>query len=641
MGGFYPIPSRRRLLDNDLGQVLDRKVFKDDVWRRAGAPIISDPTSNIAFVGVSDSGGGPNQAFFFAGIGVKAGTALGPVKGMYLDVAYYPYYINRITETSVHAEAGFRLVHGIPTGIWDFHAVHSGIKSFSGSQFTRDNVGFMMIDGYNVDGIRAGFRVDSNDCSGNVVMVGGHPVINIVDHNSGYVLAATCTDMDQYNLVNASINMTLGLGQHPEATVTHGDNMTFGMGNDFPTHGRSVFVFAWDEVGADATSRVIAALGNWDTSLNEALADWVNALSPARLMWERLPYCVQYAGLMSVQQILANEWDGFLCPGVNSWYNNFLRDTSYCAYALASVLPLKARALMAWFADAESLTGRNQYYANKMTVPFNYHNTDNAAIFLLACGAVYQNTRDAAFATSMKSQMDRALAYAVDNYNVVDKHILARHVHDYWDDYATSHIDTALVKYESLIDVMWIAALESVVMVYAALSDSARASVCISMAEGLRGGLEDYRRADGSLHYAIKVDGTLYSTVEALPGTLYAAWLLNDEQSAQYLSCRSKDFGPMRMAFPFGLFFSKSASAIGSDHGWLPHAGLQALVAAKRGDLLPAFWLCDQFKTGAWPEYGQSRDMDSGRLSWYSHAISFPWTNASIIEMVNGLTKLR
>jgi hypothetical protein len=238
----------------------------------------------------------------------------------------------------------------------------------------------------------------------------------------------------------------------------------------------------------------------------------------------------------------------------------------------------------------------------------------------------------------MKNIMDTLLEYAQTNFNTNDGHIHVIHPHDLWDDYASGEIDTAFVKYESFIDILWIVAMEEIAAVYAALGDTVRSDFCTTTAATLRATLEDFRLSDGSLCYAIKPDGSLYSNIIAMCGNHYAAWLLEDEGCIKWImqysgACRGRN----GFSSNPGVFSNTKIDQM-KENNWMAFLPINALIAAKEGDYTWANELSNQFIIGGIPEY--SKGQDTNKLIYASHAQTFTWAHAMNLVMVSELAKL-
>jgi hypothetical protein len=167
-----------------------------------------------------------------------------------------------------------------------------------------------------------------------------------------------------------------------------------------------------------------------------------------------------------------------------------------------------------------------------------------------------------------------------------------------------------------------------------------RVNFAVNALSLLTSGLTDYRRSDGGLNYAIKLDGTIYDTVLTVPANIFAAWLLNDKACFNWLKSRTAiaALGGLGLQLDYAVGFSQtSAGKARKKDIWFPHLCLIAMLAAEEGDLKPMKILLDNFPFGALPEYVQADVAKGTRLCYLGGAWSFSWSYASYIEMMNRL----
>ncbi len=638
----------------DLAQVEEEFVFgSHEGWATEGVLTISDPSTSFGLFSVDDSVAPAEAKTFFGSVFQKyANPATDKqTKIINTDVASYIEFLNR-QYSNWPVQARMKTRNGIPLGTWEalvnmFDISNNPEMKVKARVFTWQNVGYIIVDlddaDSGTDGVRVGGELQDfsnvNSCDAEVVAHDAYNVVHITGRTTGEHFAITSLHPTTYKVDDEWVDTRYGLGTvgGPLSNTT----VFWGIGDTGGGHATCVFAFTIDPVAATAIARVADNIADWRTHLKEAEDWWYATLLPVSKGWQQLPATLRYRGLIGVHEVLASSYGGYFCPGIGLGDCCFLRDSSYAALGLIDTLPDKAEEILAWFADAADLSNRNQFRYDKTDVALAYWNTDNGAIFLKAIGDLYAKTGDTAFITSMKTQADRALAYAQNQYVSAAKHITAKHAHDYWDDYVPAQIDTAVVKYESLVDVMWISGLEAMEKVYHDLADATRESFCHDTAAGLRTGLEDYRQTDGSLAYAIKTDDTLYSTVKALPGTLYAAWLLRDAECAEYLCYGSNDMSGRGVNFPYGTTFSRLLTESTSLASWSPHFPQVALVLARDYSMTePAFWLAEQFPAGALPEYSKA-DLTTGKLMYNSSVRSHPWAEAMMILLMNEVQKIK
>lgn len=606
-----------------------------------GRAIVSDPSSLIAMI-VNDARSDTAQYQIFAGLVAKSGLRSSgrTLRARYCDIGYYPYLVNYV-DASIPFETRFKSIGGYPSGILEsfYKREYGNVKYFGITAFTWNEVLYMIFDCQNVPELKISMEFyswypDAFDLSAAYEEVNGQGTIWIQDHTTGLWVATACTNMNEYQVSDTPINPTFNGLDETQNSVSHTRACVALGTSGMPDKGRVVFCISMGKTKDGVQNAVVNGVQNWETALQQAEEFWASYFTDVNKIWFA-PDELKVRGYFALNQLAALQYNGFLSAGMPNWYFNWLRDTSWVIHSLVRARPSLARDLLVWFKDT-TITNANDYDMDKVG-EFGYNNTDNAAVFLAAAGKYWKHTKDTDALLEIKAQLDQALAYATENYSSADKHILAKHAHDYWDDYVPE-IDVSQVKYESMVDVLWLYALELMAPAYYALGDLTRRQDCIDIATGLRDGLEDYRRSDGGLEYAIKTDDTLYNDVLALPDNIFAAWLLNDEQCRQWMKKRETvaTLGMFGSNLNWAVVFSQYASTYGQkEHAWFPHFPIVALLAAKEGDYQPMRLLLDSFPFGALPEYVKTSYDWGFSVMYGSHAWTFAWSYASVLELLN------
>lgn len=364
----------------------------------------------------------------------------------------------------------------------------------------------------------------------------------------------------------------------------------------------------------EAKDAMINGLANWETEYKSAVEYWESFWSEYTDQWDNIDPEIRSKGLIAVQQIAAQSYKGALPAGTPNWINPgvWIRDSAWPLINIANIVPNFCKEVLSWFANAQSLAGHNSYTLDGVAKDIStVYNTDNSAVFLLASATIWENTHDILLFTALSSQLNAAMEYFTTTYVPGAKHILAKHPHDYWDEYPLygGEMNVSLVKYESFIDVLWAIALKAIAPVFDALGNSEKANYCRDSSASLILGLEDYRDSELAygFHYAIKNDGTLYDTVIASPGNIYAARYLNDEGARRFLTDRENSamLGMKNFNHRVCINFSNyrpSLNRINKDTVWGAHIPLVAGEMAKEGkfELLPV--IKDSMPFGNWSE---------------------------------------
>lgn len=613
----------------------------------AGRAIMSDPTSSIAMV-LNDQVSGTEIRPFMAMLFSKSGkrSANTAIAARTCDIGFYPLVANTCNSADTSFETKFKCIDGYPSGIveWHFARTYDGkVRAIDVLSFTRDNVLYIIADTQNINDLKIAMRwvgwdsgqPDKNDVSAGYETLNSQGVIWVEEHNSSWFAALSCTNMNEYQVDSSQFTPIYGLDE-TKTSVSH-SSCYVGLGTDgLGEQGRVVYAIALGRSKSEAEEKAVAGISNWESTYRDAENMWRSYFAGLERQWFA-PETIKAKGYYALLQILIMSVGGYIAAGLPNWPYNWIRDAAWVIHALIPIKPSLAADYLSWF------EGKNMITVNDFDIDgtgeYNYNNTDNAAIFLAAAGRYFRCSNDKTLLQNIKTQLDQLFKYLEDNFVAADKHIIARHAHDYWDDY-TGEIDVGLVKYESMIDVLWIYALENIIPVYRALGDSIRVSFAVNALGLLTEGLADYRRADGGLDYAIKQDGTLYDTVLTVPANIFAAWLLKDKACFSWLKSRTAvaALGGMGLQLDYAVGFSQSSSGKARKLDiWFPHFCLIAMLAAEEGDLKPMKLLINNFPFGALPEYVQADVSRGSRLAYLGGAWSFSWSYASYIEIMNRL----
>ena len=529
-----------------------------------------------------------------------------------------------------------------------------------------------------------------------VETVGGQDLITVHESTSDqwFVIG-----MSPHNLIRVD---TAGFDAGSFVNLTDAisaDKCYFCIGQEpmaFASNNESLICFAIGVDKAVTQAKVAAALNaGTETAYDAALAYWTGFFEGLREKWISVPATLRYKGYVALQQIAMATYnpdgDGaWMSAGPGTWYQNFIRDTAFCIKSLAKVQPALAGKMLDWFVNGpdptEPIDGTNAYGIDGLEVG-EYNNTDNAPTFLLAVGEYYAATKDLARMTALQDQIESALVYCQTYYVPADGQIEAKHPHDFGDD-GEDVFPLADIKYESTIDILWIAGLEAIAPVFTALGDTANATYCTETATALRAHLEEFRQPSGLLTHSIKPDDSLQTVGYYGSSIIYDAWLLGNETSWEWMSKGSRYLGVMDSPLKYVLDVANLAADDNRGSSWAPFIGVVALVAAQHGDFEPSQFVADMFPGGPIPEWvkfyrrftssftqtqiteitnalqalGLAEGLATrlrailqesnvrmpgeggtspGAPEQSTHARSFPWAHASILELVQGLSELR
>lgn len=609
-----------------------------------GAPIISNPDSLIYINALGINGTSP---VIIDTIGTKGGYSPslgGDSEGLsseYNDYAYYPNYINRPDPAGGrYGNAKWKLVNGeYPSGILEYTYSHGDITAHT-KVFVKSEVAYTVFDVSGINDMRYGTTLKSSENVKN--FTGGYevfdtkPCLIVKDNTSGLWFGLACSNMTQYQVDISPINVTLGLDTAKILITNQPCSIAVGCG---VTGGGESHVVFCSSSGMDkmtVVNNVLNGLINWKEKLGDTEDDWANFYG--NLGDDLTEFTAEQKSkyYMCLHQIRSQTYNGYMTAGMPNWYKNFIRDTAWAIYSLCKTKHDKsielATAMADWWNGIDSFVHANSFTIDKKRCETSMNQTDSACTFLMAIGELYKvNGYDA---TGIKSTLDECMRYVQEHLVEADGHIIALHAHDFWDDY-TGDIDVGLVKYESMVDVLWILGLEAIAPVYTKLNDLVMAQYCTDVATLLRNNLEDYRNLDGGLYYAIKNDATLYTTVETLPSTLYAGWLLNDELCKNWVLNYGEKLRIKGGLTTYPLAHSNALNNPLFVGAWMPYAPIVALLASESGDNSLVDELSNCFSFGGFPEYGKVSNAD--KFVWNSHALTFPWAEAMYIVMINAL----
>lgn len=613
----------------------------------AGRAILSDPSSAIAMV-LNDQLSGTEIRPFLSMLFSKSGkrAANTAIAARTCDIGFYPLVANTCNSTNTSFETKFKCIDGYPSGIveWHYARDYNGkVRAIDVLSFSRNNVLYIIADTQNINDLKIAMewvgwdsgQPDKHDVSAAYESFNGQGVIWVEEHYSGWFAALSCTNMNEYQVDSSQFTPIYGLDE-TKTSVSH-SSCFVGLGTEgLGERGSVIFSIALGRTKDEAKEKATAGLSSWQGEYIDAENMWREYFSGLERQWFA-PEAIKTKGYFALTQLLIMSVGGYMAGGLPNWPYNWIRDTAWVIHALIPIKPALAGQYLSWF------EGKNMITVNDFDIDgtgeYDYNNTDNAAVFLAAAGKYFRHTNDQQLLQRLKPQLDQLFKYLEDNLTIADRHVLARHAHDYWDDY-TTEIITSLVKYESMIDILWIYALENIIPVYRSLGDNDRAGFAANALSLLNKGLVDYRRSDGGLDYAIKHDGSLYDSVLTVPANIFAAWMLNDKACFNWLKSRIAiaTLGGMGFQLDYGVGFSQSSTGKAKKKDiWFPHLCLIAMLAAEEGDLKPLKLLINNFPFGALPEYVQADLKDGNRLAYLGGAWSFSWSYASYIEIMNRL----
>jgi hypothetical protein len=443
---------------------------------------------------------------------------------------------------------------GQPTGILGTEWI-AGSQTFTTSSFTQDDVAITLMQtsgipllrsnmSFNNSGVALIASVDADPAGDVIVIDAGVPrdgtgsrylVLAITDPVE---LAVTTTYQDPF--------LPIASGQ----TAAAGTTIHVGLETSVNTLGdEAALLFAVDDSLPAALARVRAAMavGAAATAHSTATADWDTYLSPVDYS-DHSPR-EQYSVSVALNQIRAHMvGDRYLTAATHLHVRNWVRDTSFAALGTADYLPETAKDILSFFA-IDGTGDVDDAGIFDVTGGFTHGEdaTERAATFLWAVGHTYSRSPDLIWAALMRDQAVAAVDYYSSVYDPVEKHILAEHTHDWWDQYQGTNIDVGLVKYEAEIDIMASHGLSQIEQMLLDLGEIPTATAASNMAAGLRSSIGDYISAPGEpLAYAIKTDDTLYtdSGLFTTPTQVFAGYVFDIENGYNEIINRELDLVP-------------------------------------------------------------------------------------------------
>ena len=598
----------------------------------AGKLIISDGESLI--YATTSGNGKPYIKKYLQEVGMKSrtsGTGTPNILCRRFDIGAYPYAAD-IFDTIAnegHIEESLLYIDGKPTGILEY-VFERDTKCIMLETFTSNNVVCIGIDKRNANDFKITFKLENTNYNQNVeasvILQNGKYVVRGYDSASKYHVAMTGVGINVYDVSITKIDVVnLAPANYPK-TVT-GTDVWLGAGYDGVANvsDKLFFFISIAETQAEAVNNVCNA--DYYAMRNNHVNQWKNFWNNTR--FDKMKDLSLYnKSLMSLQQLYSQSCNGYLTAGAPNWMENYLRDTGWVIKGVSKYNPTFAKSMINWLCQWNSSWTVNSYAITGEPV-VNYHNTDSAPTLLIGITEYYKQTGDITTLANNKVYIDGLLRYCKDN--LVGNHITSKHPHDFWDDYTpqedpTDSIDTSLVKFESMIDVLWAYALQEMIPVYNMLNDDVNLTYCTSTSLALKLGVEDYRLSDGSLSYAIKTNDSLYAEIIATPATLYMAWLFNDVGCKEFLNVNKKltTFGTNSPSMLYHHYKAKFKTDC-----WFPYVPIAIKVLE---DEIGKDILLNSFNLGTLPEYTA---MSKNKIIYGHHAPSFPWSHASLLELAS------
>ena len=427
----------------------------------SGRAILSDPTSEIAMA-INDQMSGTEIRPFLSMLFSKSGkrSANTTIAAKDCDIGFYPITANTCNSSEAAFETKFKCIDGYPVGIieWHYARSHEGkVRAIDILSFSRNNVMYIIADTQNINDFKMVMQwigwdsgqADKHDLSAGYEVLDNQGVIWVEEHNSGWFAALACSNMNEYQVDSAYFTPIYGMDE-TKISVVNSSAYT-GLGTDgLGERGRVVFAISLARTKAAAEEKAITGITSWETEYEAAEQMWRGYFSGLNEQWFA-PDVIKAKGFFALTQILIMSVGGYLSAGLPNWPYNWIRDTGWVALALIPIKPSLAAEYLMWFKD------KNMVTVNSFDIDGNgehgYNNTDNAAVLLSSIGKYFRHTNDKDLISILKPQMDELYQYLEDNFVEADKHIIAKHAHDYWDDYAPE-IGASLVKYESMVDVL-------------------------------------------------------------------------------------------------------------------------------------------------------------------------------------------
>lgn len=631
-------------------QYEDEKVLENVMrWKSGdkasvfGSLMVSDPTC-LATVHVTGAYG--EERVLIRDICAK-GVAGGKLASPIVEAIDYGYAYHVKPRDDNFLTGRFLSMDGYPIPIFESsHDCGSLNQSALSKIFAWNGVHYLATESHGINlqrmngWLHGTYGQATNDVT--VETVEGKRLITVQEKTSGIWYVIGCTPENQMTIQSTGVVAVEGAVASKTIPIVNGA-CYYGFGYEpMPVNGEMLICFAMGTEKDSTQQKVANALNDgWKTPFEQCKSYWKDFFTGIREKWLRVPPELRVKGYLAIMQLAISAYaptpqGAFLGAGAGTWHGNFIRDTSWVIKSLAQSKPELSKSFIDWFSNvAQPLYTSNSYGIDGVNAGAN-NNTDNAPTFLLAIGEYYKYINDLSTMQTAKTQIDSAMQYAKVNYNAADGHILALHPHDFADD-SYDQLPPQDIKYESMIDILWIAGLEAVRPVYLALGDTTNAEYCDIVSKNLRNNLNDYIVAgsNGRLCHSLKPTGVQQDNAWWFPSYLYDAWLLGNESSWKWCSDSTYVLGVRNVPLRYGLSIANIPNSQIRTESWGPFLGVVAAVAAKHGDLLPASFLTKAFPGGAAPEFWYMSLATDNKPAHYSHATNFPWGFASTLELIN------
>jgi hypothetical protein len=547
--------------------VQNYNVDTNTARERVGYPAISDPSSYLVFPAYSWTPGGLGETLHHGPIASggnsfisnKAEPAATVGEQNKVFVSIFDLGVEPGEKIASFLETGdatsimqWQYLNGKPSGIFNYQWYRSSVgQSLNSYHFTYND---KFQSRYTLNGINyIGFsiKITGSDGSNNITgavdtSVPGQPVITLFDAYSGYYLAFGASQANEYYVDTVYEDPRYTLNTEKTSTAnseTFAGLRATGLAD---TNASWKTVFSMSRTKATAIASVRNGINNANADYTSATTFWQNYLNDATVDANLTPMTERekYDACVALNQLAANSYNqSYLAAGTPIFSDDFARDTAYAALGLVKWKPVFAKSILSWFAQEgwPLLTTTDAVDVAGTAVP-GEHPVDWDATYLYAVGKVYAETGDTTFANQVKEQVLATYSWAVTYYNSTDKHIdvSTSHTHDYWDQYAAAGtIDTASIKYEAEMDMLWSLALENSVSLLNIYGETAKAAWAAQTAADLRTKLSDYKTADNGYYFAIKTDDSLYSDFVSAPTNLTVAHLMNDLPAFNYLTANA------------------------------------------------------------------------------------------------------
>lgn len=688
--GFFSLSGKKKqhLRDDLIRPFVEKCIFTEQdnngyTIFTQGWALVSDPETDMGlWVGAKDGNGSWWSPFASGALcksGARAAYAEAPFTGLsYCRIGATDNFFNvnhrgEVEFGRLKSQTRWMLTdRGLPMAAVRYHQhrMYGTHTMFDAEAFSHDEIVFIPSYAENTENIRINMHLAMTDLAGAHFESLAHPngdahaiVISKANWHCRVVIAAyPATDWyigaweDEESAVPYSCTGSPFNGSSPSLGI---ENRAGAAGNI-----HTCFALSCQPISMtpeQASDEVISRLLDWEAERSSAMSYWDNFWAGYTNQWDEISPIVRAKGLIAAQQIAANTYKGGQIGGQPYWGAHIaIRDVAWAIRGLAKIAPEFVKSVAQWFVGADPIEGA-QGYTWEGNMSISCINTDNAAAWLIAMSELWATSRDTALFTSLVPQMLSALAYVKSNFVEIDKHVYTHHPHDFHDDYSgygsVIHDQTHLIKYESYIDTLWIAALEGIAPALVAVGDGVNAAWCRSTAAALRVGLEDFREIDGGLNFGAKTTGGLWSEIDWICGTVSAADLLDDTAASRSLLSpqRARTLGLNRLpAFaPVDLMnWRNLTTAAKRDRVWagsvLQVAGQMARLG--RYDLL--HYIEDAFPIGGWPETIVFNDTILEKVPSPDYYVSkfqasdfrstnFMWSNGDMISLCNTLASIR